>query len=84
MDEFKFKPLEDWLKEARQGDCGDFLAMAVSKDHKMCSVACCSFENMLEMLLTSAGKNEPFKAAIMATANIIAEKMKREEEGGQQ
>ena len=84
MDEFKFKPLEDWLKDAKKDDCGDFLAMAINKNHIMCSVGCCSFENMLEMLLTTADKNEPIKAAIMATANIIAEKMKREEKGGQQ
>lgn len=84
MDEFKFKPLEDWLKDAKKDDCGDFLALAINKNHKMCSVGSCSFENMLEMLLTSADKNEPFRNALMATASIISEKMKQEQEGGGQ
>ena len=78
MDEFKFKPLEDWLQGVRQGDHDNFIAMAVNKNHQLRSVASCKAESMLEMLLTCADKNEAFRDAIMAATSIIAKKMKEE------
>ena len=84
MDEFKFKKLEDWLKDARKNDCDHFIGMAINKDHKLCGVANCSGEELVEMLMTSCHQNEPIKAAIIVTANILLKEEEAKEKGGKQ
>ena len=80
----KIKSLRNWLEEAEQGESEEFIAIALTKEHKLCSVASCSVESMIEMLTTCAEKNVHFQNALMITASYISEKAKQEEKGGKQ
>lgn len=84
MDEFKFKPLEDWLKDARKDDCDRFIGLAINKNHKLCGVANCGAEELIEMLLTACHQNEPIKAAILMTGTCLLKEEETKEKGGGQ
>lgn len=84
MDEFKFKLLEYWLKYAKKDDCDRFIGMAINKDHKLCGVANCGVEELIEMLLTACHQNEPIKAAILMTGTCLLKEEETKEKGGQQ
>lgn len=70
-----FKPLEDWLEQAKKTGCDDYIAMAMNKEDQMCSIGSSKPESMLKMLMTIAEKNEAFRSAIMATASIMTKKL---------
>lgn len=71
MDEYQFKPLEDWLKEAKKGNCQRFIAMAVNKEHKLCASVQTDYEGLVEMLMTAGHNNQPFATALMSVAAIL-------------
>ncbi len=77
MDEYKFKPLEDWLKEVRQDDCDSFVAIAVNKDHKLCASVQTDYNDMVLMLMTACHKNPPFATAIMTVATLLSKEAKQ-------
>ena len=72
MDEYQFKPLEDWLKEAKKGNCQRFIAMAVNKDNKLCATVQTDLNGFMEMLITACHKNPSFATAIMSVATILS------------
>ena len=72
MDEYKFKPLEDWIKKAKQGNCDQFFALAYdNNDHKLCATVQTDFDSMVEMLLTVCCKNNGIASAITSVADLI-------------
>lgn len=76
MDEYKFKPLEDWLKEIRQGDCDSYIAMAVNKDHKLCATVRTDLDGFVEMLMTASRKNQQIATAVTMVAAFLTQKAK--------
>lgn len=77
MDEYKFKPLEDWLGRVREADCDSFFVMATNNKNKIVANCQCDVDTLATMLLNAARQDKEIALAIVTTATIIT---KREEE----
>ncbi|MBQ8958093.1 MAG: hypothetical protein IJ057_06280 [Bacteroidales bacterium] len=85
MDKEKISELKGWLREAKLNDCNEYIVIAINKKHRMVGSAEASFENMLEMIVSFAEQNQPFKEVLLATVSYFIQKdAKSKEEGGRQ
>ncbi|MBQ8958115.1 MAG: hypothetical protein IJ057_06390 [Bacteroidales bacterium] len=85
MDKEKIAEISGWLREAKLNDCNEFIVIAINKKRRMVGSAEASFENMLEMIVSFAEQNQPFKEVLLATVSYFIQKdAKSKEEGGRQ
>lgn len=71
MDEYKFKPLEDWLGRVREADCDSFFVMAINNKNKFVASCKCNIDTLANMLFSAARQDKEIAQTIVAVASII-------------